>query len=874
MNVFQKVTGQSLKENRTRTVVTIIGIMLSAAMICAVTTFVSSIQNYALEYMIYNYGDWHGAAYNVEQDGAQSILQDEQLSSAVFDRQLGYARIESTNPYKPYLYVLGAGEGFLDKMPVHLLEGRFPENAGEIMLPEHLSTNGGLSHRVGDVITLGLGERMWDGCAMTQNNPNYSYDDNTREEVLNSEEIVVRETRTYTVVGIYARPNFENRTAPGYTALTVAEDTGEYSYDIYFKMKNPKDVYDYVENMDYSGTWNSSVLTYTGVSRYNTFYTVLLGLTVIVTGLIVFGSVALIYNAFSISVSERTRQFGLLASIGATKKQLRSMVFYEALMVSAVGIPLGISTGIAGIAVTLLLIGSKFSSIVGNFDAPMRICVSWEAVMLAVLVALITVLLSAWIPSKRATKVSAVEAIRQHMDVKEAKRPVKVSRLTYKLFGLPGVLARKHYKRNRRKYRATVVSLFMSIVLFVSTAAFSDYLMESVTGGIGGAEYDFYLSMDDVNDAGLTQEEMKALLQSDENVTDAAYLKRLFVDTRIEKQYLHPDFLENLEAGNLADNTHGESDYLEKEDNTVPLRGYLLYVDEASFDELLRKNKLKREDFYDTQNPRGVVVDESYVFDNSKGKYVRYDVLKGQESVFTCEAEENDGSITNYTLVGGAAITERPFYLEESTITRFLIIYPLSMLEETLPEAERSTIPYCRHYLLSDDYKASEPNLRNKLRDKQLDPDILVNYAENEETERNIISIVQVFSYGFIVLISLIAAANVFNTISTNISLRRREFAMLKSVGMTQSGFHRMMNYECLLYGSKALLLGLPMSAGVTYLIYLAIMSGYETDYRLPWGAVGIACLSVFLVVFATMMYSMRKIGRDNPIDALKNENL
>ena len=155
-----------------------------------------------------------------------------------------------------------------------------------------------------------------------------------------------------------------------------------------------------------------------------------------------------------------------------------------------------------------------------------------------------------------------------------------------------------------------------------------------------------------------------------------------------------------------------------------------------------------------------------------------------------------------------------------------------------------------------------------------MDSDYLNDFAEREEMNRNIVTIIQVFSYGFIVLISLVAAANVFNTITTNINLRRREFAMLKSVGMSQRGFHRMMNYECLLYGTRALLFGLPASAGVTWLIYRAINGGYETTYHLPWGAVGIAILSVFLVVFATMLYAMSKIRKDNLIDVLKNENL
>ena len=143
-----------------------------------------------------------------------------------------------------------------------------------------------------------------------------------------------------------------------------------------------------------------------------------------------------------------------------------------------------------------------------------------------------------------------------------------------------------------------------------------------------------------------------------------------------------------------------------------------------------------------------------------------------------------------------------------------------------------------------------------------------------EESERNLVTIIRVFSYGFNVLISLIAAANVFNTVSTNIGLRRRDFAMLRSVGMTPKGLRRMMGYECLLYGSRALLYGLPTACGVTYLIYGAIMEGYETTFRLPWKALGIASLSVFLVVGATMMYAIHKVKQDNPIDALRNENL
>ena len=150
----------------------------------------------------------------------------------------------------------------------------------------------------------------------------------------------------------------------------------------------------------------------------------------------------------------------------------------------------------------------------------------------------------------------------------------------------------------------------------------------------------------------------------------------------------------------------------------------------------------------------------------------------------------------------------------------------------------------------------------------------LYDAADREETNRNLMFIINVFAYGFIVLISLIAAANVFNTISTGINLRRREFAMLKSVGMTQKGFHKMMDYECLMYGAKSLLWGLPAAVGVTYLIYRSINAGYVTNFYIPWVSIAVAVFSVFAVVFATMLYSTNKLKNENIIDALRNENL
>ena len=864
MNVFNKVTLESLKKNRTRTVVTIIGIMLSAAMICASTTFVSSMQNFVLRCEIYSSGDWHGAVYDAAYKDYEDIRDSGKVSSAAYAQVLGYAKIDSANERKPYLYVLGGdvASGYFKTMPVHLILGTLPKDSTEIILPEHLTSNGKVNYKLGDTVTLDVGDRTLDGRRLGQDTPVYTYDSETQVEIMSGERLENTEPRTYTVVGIYERPTFEDYSAPGYTALTAADTKSADQAPIhcYFKLHKPAGVYDFMKEMGYTQeyryAYNTKVLLYSGTAPFDSFLTAFYSLAAIIIALIVFGSVSLIYNAFSISVSERTRQFGLLSSVGATRKQLRRMVLFEALAVSIVGIPLGILVGIGGIGITLLLIGDKFFSIV-RVNIPMRLCVSWQAVVIAAVIALVTVLISAWIPSKRATRVSAVEAIRQSMDIKVSGRPVRTSKLAYKLFGLPGVLAGKHYKRNRKKYRTTVVSLFMSIVLFVSAAAFTDYMMESAEGGLASNQFDLIYAAESDASAAMRPDALLELLFSEQNVTGGTYTKKQFLQGDISREYVTAMF-----AGRFAD--FG----MEREDATpkdLSISGYLYFVADAEFNKLLEKYNLKESDYYDRDKPLGIALDRNIELDRRLEKYVTLDTLKGDgcviEGLYYVEIDgyyrkdsridENgnkvvlyqnrdnesdiielpyEESFAKYTLRSEKTIEEAPFFVSRSTPVAINMIYPYSMLESVIPEAALNQFRNTEYFLTSSNHAASFENLATMLTENGLSSRQLFDYAANAETNRNVITIIRVFAYGFIVLISLIAAANVFNTISTNISLRRREFAMLKSVGMTQKGFRRMMNYECLLYGSKALLLGLPVSCGITYLIYRAVTTAYETS--------------------------------------------
>ena len=900
MNVFNKVTLQSLKKNKTRTIVTIIGIILSAAMICAVTTFASSVMNFAKESTIYSDGNWHGYQKNTDYETYTRIWGSGKVEEAVYLQQLGNAYAEGCeNEFKPYIYVLGAGKDVEEVLPIHITSGKYPTSSTEILLPNHLYTNGGVKFNLGDTVTLDLGQRLLDGYPIEQGTPCYIYEQG--QEVFNGETLDVKETRTYTVVGFYDRLSWriEDYESPGYTALTISdkETYSSYKYDVYFRMKNPQDTFTFMKEMKLEGEVNNDLLMYSGTFAVNSFTTMLYSLAAIVIGLIMFGSVSLIYNAFSISVSERTKQFGLLSSIGATKKQLKRMVFFEAFAVSVIGIPLGVLAGVGGIGVTLLLLGDKFKSM--GFAVDMKLSVSPAAIVIAAIVALITVLISAWIPSKRATKVSAVEAIRQNLDVKNTK-PVKTSKLTYKLFGLSGVLANKHYKRNKKKYRTTVLSLFMSIVLFVSASAFTDYLMETVGVGYGSVGYDLSIHMSGGKFDKVTPEELMNRMKTAKSVTGGAYSQERNVEAKISTKYLTEEGIEFL------DKNRGRSE----DKSARNVYSSITFVDDTAFRALLKENGLSEQKYMNPENPLAIAVDGSTMFNLYTQKYETTTFFEDDEFEFTVqkekdipgyycsgEAPDEDGNIrvlylkdsesdvegpkelyfsleegyVYTTLNVGDVIYEKPYFVRDSSGIRF--IYPLSLAENVFDDFDAINNSY--YYMLkSDNHAESYTAVQSILNDNGFDGKNLQNIAENEESERNIVTIIRVFSYGFIILISLIAAANVFNTISTNIGLRRREFAMLKSVGMTQKGFNKMMNFECLLYGSRALLLGLPVSCGVTYLIYLSIMEGVETKFHLPWVAIGIAVLSVFMVVFATMMYSMSKIKKENPIDALKNENL
>jgi putative ABC transport system permease protein len=890
MNILNKVTLKTLAQNKVRTIVTIVGIILSAAMITAVTTSVSSLQDYILDVIIRQDGDWHGAVYNINKAQLAGLSSDPDVGSFTSIQNIGYAILEDCrNEYKPYLFIGGMGTDFAAMLPVNIIDGRMPENPSEIILPKHLQTNGGIKYAVGDTLTLDIGNRVYDGKLLGQLNGYLPGKDGSEGEIFKT---IGR--NTYTVVGIYERPGFESYSAPGYTALTVDDRIRE-DYDVYIKLKTPKNIYGYLSDKfsENGYTINSELLRFLGVSDNTSFLAVLYSMAGILIAIIMFGSISLIYNAFAISVSERTRQFGLLSSVGATKRQIIRCVLFEGFFLSLIGIPLGILAGIAGIGLTFKFTWGLFSTFLNTGDSVLDLSVSPASIAAAIIIDLVTVLVSAYIPARRAVRASAIDAIRQSEDIRIRPGKLKTSKFAYTMFGFEGMIARKNFKRNRKKYRATVVSLFISVVLFISASSFCAYLKKSTGSVYDKSEYDIIYSYNPGNTEANSPDKLLIELSAIKGVTKAGYAYTWQDTVKIPSELISKDY----------------KDYCKKIGRNVPsdtweIDTFIYFINDALYSEYLNNYSLEEDVYMRAGQPVAVALDLVRFYNNTEQKYYTFNLLstssldmsfnkiKDMEGYHYVERTydengveydifENDGkerikvplaeSTESTTLHAGTVTMNKPFCVDNYP-GGLTLLYPCSRLHEVLGTSS-DTLKTVVLYFKTSDHNRIFDKINGILEEKNLPLQGLFDYADNAESIRAVILIISIFSYGFIILISLIAAANVFNTISTNIGLRRREFAMLKSIGLTQKGLNKMMNYECLLYGIKGLIYGIIVSIEVTYLIYRSILQGLETNFFIPWHSIVIAIGSVFAVVFATMLYSMDKIKKDNPIDALKNEN-
>ena len=887
MNILHRFTRKSLLANRSRTLVTIIGIILSMALFTAVIEGAYSGQQFLIRSVEEKDGRWLVFDAELTQKQADALRETEGIADSAVWQEVGWGEIEGLNEYKPYLLVESIDDGIESMLSVHLVSGRLPENENEILLPAHLASNGGVHYSEGDTLNIALGQRVDEsGAALSAF---------TAIEDGKTESIRAAKEHRYTVVGVYERlsTEVEDFGCPGYTALTRGGGTGDCT--VFYTLKHPSSVLKWCDAHPSEGFLriHSDLRRFNGVFGSESFNLLLYGFAGVLVFLIAFGSISLIYNSFSISVSERTRQLGILKSVGATKKQIRASVLYEALALSAVGIPIGLIVGCAGIGITLYCLRDAFAGMLfTGSTTQMRLVLHPLALLISAVVCLVTTLISAAIPARRAIRVSPIDSVRQTADVKLKAKEVYTSRFTEKLFGFEGTMASKNFKRNRRRYRSTIVSLFLSVVLFISASSFCAYLTDSVNSA-ADTEHSTDIQYYTVGEHKENPDEVLKMLRVD-GVTDA-----LYYDMEGRDLYLPRDVV----AADLSSGADVETWF-----------GYLIFVQDDAFRALCEANDLDSAPYFDPEHPMALIWNENHQQVEKNGHYQwintpTLDVSKLPGKIYIPEPKELDGYIFGdiTTLEDGTSIaiyypideksgepqwdqpkefpaseveTRVPFEIgaaiEQTTFglgaRQFTLYYPYSMEAAVLGE---ENLMYQTYFAFqAPEHAKVFDAMKTKLNDAGMDATRLHDSAADEESVRMLVKVVNVFSYGFIILISLIAVANVFNTISTNVSLRRREFAMLRSIGLGNNGFRRMMNYECIIYGVKGLVWGLPAAIGMTWVIWRITNQAFESSFYVPWYSIAIAVGSVFLVVFVTMLYAMDKIKKDNTIDALKNENM
>ncbi len=215
MNILNTLTQRSLKLNRRRTIVTIIGIILSAAMICATITIAASFQDLFVQSAKQTDGNFHATFYGVTPEQIKYISDNAYTETSMLSRNLGFARFEqSTREYRPYFYIKEYDATALRHMPIKLTAGRYPEKAGEVLISEEAVESGGEAYRIGETIAFDLGERLSpEGEPLPAEQP-------FEEE----EQFVTTSTRAYTITGHIAKPHFEHFSSiPGFTVVAYLD---------------------------------------------------------------------------------------------------------------------------------------------------------------------------------------------------------------------------------------------------------------------------------------------------------------------------------------------------------------------------------------------------------------------------------------------------------------------------------------------------------------------------------------------------------------------------------------------------------------------------------------------------------------------------
>lgn len=851
MKVLNDLSIQDLKLNKKRSIVIIIGIILSTALICGVAGLVTSFQKTVVDTAKEGQGNYHTIFYNVPKDELKYIEENREVKDYFLSEELGYSYLSKPENAEetPIVNVISMNDKFIENMSVNLKEGRLPENDTELAISTRINEKFNTNYKVGDTITLNINE--------------------TEQNMENGI------PKTYKIVGIIERPilAIESYYVDWFTAITKMQNVNKKA-NIAVLYNKPKDYIKNTENINnmtktennedgvsfsglsnkyksykYNLMVNKELLAYEGASLDDETLKTIYGLGAFIIGIVLVSSVFVIRNGFEISITERLKQYGMLSSIGATKKQIKKSVYFEGFILGLIGIPLGIISGVFAIYILVNVVNYILKDYISE-GTLLTYSMSWIAIAISVFVSIITIWLSCKKSAKKASKVSPIEAIRNSEDVKLKAKKVKCPKIITKIFKTGREIAYKNLKRSKKKYRTTVISIIVSIVIFISISSFIQYGFKMSEAYYTEMNYNYMVFMQENKD---DKEEYKIL----------------------------EDISKLPDAGECSIN----------KSNVLTMN-----MDEKHKAELTEYGKEIKERFYNEEN--GVRIDEINVISLSKEAYERYvsklggDYEKYKNGAILIDKNintNNDGKKIQgniYTWKKGDIITgkinDTQYNIEILAKTEEIpagvnILYNpdafIIVSEDFINKVGYKTIALYSNS--KDAYKLDEEIKQYKQENNITDNTIQTfNMEESARAENAIVLVISIFLYGFIGVITLIGITNIFNTITTNMNLRKKEFAMLKSIGMTKKEFNRMIRLESIFYGLKSLIIGIPIGTILSYGMYTVFRNNMEMEYVLPYKSIVISIIFVAVIIGIIMKYSMSKINKQNVIETIRNDNI
>jgi putative ABC transport system permease protein len=891
MNILTTYTLKYLRLNKKRTVVTILGVVLSSALICGVFLLGVSFQKVMIDHEIFMSGNWHARFLAVPYAKAKYITENSAIQTAMLSEPLGSATDGSHNTVRPYLYITAYDALSFQNQSIQLISGRFPQKPNELLISPVMIEDSGLGLKLGSTLRLAFGKR---------NIPNYdelvkAWGGEEYVALQDGETFTPSVSKTYTVVGVMVpRSDATSMPAafPALTDLDPAQLTAADKVDISILARDPRSIDTSAPEIAKDAgltvtpgpdgqptniSYNEVLLPWLGSSGHSNYMRSFLLILVVSIALIVGGSALLIYNAFAISISERKKQFGMFASVGATSAQIRRIVLTEAGVIAAVGIPLGILGAIAGVAILLKLTQGIVSQLILDATQGMPLVVSPLVIGSTVLFSAATTLLSAWIPAGRAAKVSPIDAIRQSGEIQEGKPlNLRTSPLIRRVFGFEGELALKSLQRDRKRYLTTLLSLMISIILFVAFNALMLYTNTTQRMASKAMNFDLIVDLDYRQSHTKNFVDLVSQLPEVQRVAYRRSTYEQYVPARAvitDPAYQALQELNRLKLENLPRPVEGGT------------YGFVLQVSvvgPSEFAHYAAQLGLDVQQYSDPSAPLGILLNHTTL--RQGGKLYDFDLfnLKPGDAITVSKMPEYSSPQTgnqapaSLTWTVGAVTQEAPLGFLGGNITLVPELIVSDAVFDGLSDRllQLGPINPGAMYIQSHDPVAAVAALQRLYQGTVGGNFSYYSTAELNKNQKLQTLMTNLFFYGFLALITLIGVTNIVNTLDTNIKLRRREIAMLKSVGLTPGGFLRMLRYESLFYGLMALLYGLPLGIALSVVIYYQFNGVATFAFSLPWGAIAACVLGILAIVFATMMVSGAMIRNDNIVDTLKEENL